>query len=292
MNKIAIVTDSTADIPNHLVQDLNIKVIPLTVHYGGKSYLDRVDISNEDFYRYIATAKTLPTTSQPSPAQYVDVYRACKAEGATKILSIHISSEMSGTSQGAKMAADLVKDEIDVEVIDSRTVTMGLGLQVVTIAQYIRQNPEVEWEALLARIETIKKNTRILFLLDTLDNLQKGGRIGKASYLVGSVLNIKPILIVEDGVIAPYEKVRGRKFEKTVNHLVDTICGVIDPEKPLYCDLGFNNAEYLEIFKNKLLPALDSKRKAPTTNVGDFQIGSVVTTHIGLGAFGIAYYQL
>ncbi len=117
--RIAIVTDSTADIPADLVRELDIKVIPLAVHFGGKAYLDRVDITNQEFYDYIGTAKTLPTTSQPSPAQYMDVYRACREEGAERVLSIHISSEMSGTWQGAKLAADMVKDEIAVEVVDS-----------------------------------------------------------------------------------------------------------------------------------------------------------------------------
>ena len=139
--RIAIVTDSTADIPQELADSLDIKIIPLAVHFNGKAYLDRVDLSNEDFYNYIGKAKTLPTTSQPSPAQYVDVYRACKADGAERVLSIHISSEMSGTCQGARLAADMVKDEIKVEVIDSRTVTIGLGLQVVTMAQFLRDNP-------------------------------------------------------------------------------------------------------------------------------------------------------
>lgn len=134
--RIAIVTDSTADIPADLVRELDIKVIPLAVHFGGKAYLDRVDITNQEFYDYIGTAKTLPTTSQPSPAQYMDVYRACREEGAERVLSIHISSEMSGTWQGAKLAADMVKDEIAVEVVDSRTVTIGLGLDVVTIASW------------------------------------------------------------------------------------------------------------------------------------------------------------
>ena len=143
--RIAIVTDSTADIPADLVRELDIKVIPLAVHFGGKAYLDRVDITNQEFYDYIGTAKTLPTTSQPSPAQYMDVYRACKEEGAERVLSIHISSEMSGTWQGAKLAADMVKDEIAVEVVDSRTVTIGLGLDVVTIARFIRNHPDASW---------------------------------------------------------------------------------------------------------------------------------------------------
>ena len=209
--RIAIVTDSTADIPQNLAESLNIKVIPLSVHFGGRAYLDRIDISNEEFYSYIGTAKTLPTTSQPSPAQYLDVYRACKEEGAERVISMHISSEMSGTYQGAKLAAEMIKDEIPVEVIDSRTVTIGLGLQVVSLAQYLQDHPDASWDDVLECVHAIIKKTRIYFLLDTLDNLQKGGRIGKASYLVGSILNIKPVLVVEDGFISAYEKIRGKK---------------------------------------------------------------------------------
>lgn len=289
---IAIVTDSTADIPQRLVEELNIKVIPLSVHFGGRAYLDRIDISNQEFYNYIGTAKTLPTTSQPSPAQYVDVYRACKEEGAERIVSMHISSEMSGTYQGAKMAADMVKDEIPVEVVDSRTVTIGLGLAVVTLARFIKDHPSASWEDILAQIESLVKNTRIFFLLDTLDNLQKGGRIGKASYLVGSILNIKPILVVEDGFIGAHEKIRGRKIEKAIDHLTDTVMSMIDPKKTLYFALGSNDDDYLRLLEASFLPKLAANPDFETERLDNFALGCVVTTHIGLGGFGIAYYQL
>ena len=288
---IAIVTDSTADIPQHLVDAYDIRVIPLAVHFGGKAYLDRIDISNQEFYGYIGTAATLPTTSQPSPAQYMEVYRACKAEGADKVLSIHISSELSGTYQGARLAADMVKDEVAVEVIDSRTVTIGLGLMVVNISQYINEHPEEDWQSLRARIDDIIKKTKIYFLLDTLDNLQKGGRIGKASYLVGSILNIKPILVVEDGFIGAHEKVRGRKIEKAIEHLTATTLASLEPGKRLYYALGTNNDEYLAIFEKSLLPKLEARTDIEKVRLDDFELGCVVTTHIGLGGFGIAFYQ-
>lgn len=290
--RIAIVTDSTADIPQNLAESLNIKVIPLSVHFGGRAYLDRIDISNEEFYSYIGTAKTLPTTSQPSPAQYLDVYRACKEEGAERVISMHISSEMSGTYQGAKLAAEMIKDEIPVEVIDSRTVTIGLGLQVVSLAQYLQDHPDASWDDVLECVQAIIKKTRIYFLLDTLDNLQKGGRIGKASYLVGSILNIKPVLVVEDGFISAYEKIRGKKIEKAVDHLTDIVVKMIDPTKTLHIVLGYNNEAYLDILKNSLLPKLvahlDDQGIAPDS----YELGSVVTTHIGLGGIGVAFYQL
>lgn len=290
--RIAIVTDSTADIPQNLAESLNIKVIPLSVHFGGRAYLDRIDISNEEFYSYIGTAKTLPTTSQPSPAQYLDVYRACKEEGAERVISMHISSEMSGTYQGAKLAAEMIKDEIPVEVIDSRTVTIGLGLQVVSLAQYLQDHPDASWDDVLECVQAIIKKTRIYFLLDTLDNLQKGGRIDKASYLVGSILNIKPVLVVEDGFISAYEKIRGKRIEKAVDHLTDIVVKMIDPTKTLHIVLGYNNEAYLDILKNSLLPKLmvhlDHQGIAPDS----YELGSVVTTHIGLGGIGVAFYQL
>ena len=290
--RIAIVTDSTADIPADLVRELDIKVIPLAVHFGGKAYLDRVDITNQEFYDYIGTAKTLPTTSQPSPAQYMDVYRACKEEGAERVLSIHISSEMSGTWQGAKLAADMVKDEIAVEVVDSRTVTIGLGLDVVTIARFIRNHPDASWDEVMAHVRAVVEKTRILFLLDTLDNLQKGGRIGKASYLVGSSLNIKPILIVEDGFIGAHEKIRGKKIEKAIDHLTDTVMAMVDPNKKLYFALGYNNEEYLHILEKSFMPKLAAHPELEIEQIDTFELGCVVTTHIGLGGFGIAFYQL
>lgn len=290
--RIAIVTDSTADIPQALVDALNIKVIPLSVHFGGRAYLDRIDISNEEFYNYIGTAKTLPTTSQPSPAQYLDVYRTCKEEGAERIFSMHLSSDMSGTYQGAKLAADMIKDEIHVEVVDSRTVTIGLGLQVITLASYLQEHPEATWEEVMAYVHSMVDQTRIYFLLDSLDNLQKGGRIGKASYLVGSILNIKPVLVVADGFIGAYEKVRGRKIEKAIDRLTDIVVEKIDPDKHLYLVLGYNNEKYLQLLKDSLLPKLAARPEVVEKDPECFELGSVVTTHIGLGGIGVAFYQV
>lgn len=286
---IAIVTDSTADIPQHLVDELGIRVIPLSVHFGGKAYLDRIDITIQAFYDYIATAKTLPTTSQPSPAQYLEAYRSLKENGADRIISIHISSEMSGTCQGARLAAEMCKDEVAVEVIDSRTVTIGLGLIVVTLAQYLKAHPDAIWEEVLERVHEMVDKTRIFFLLDSLDNLQKGGRIGKASYLVGSILNIKPILIVQDGFIGAHEKVRGRKLEKTIERLSEIAVTEFDPERSVYYTLGYNNDAYLHQLEASILPKLSGLNSQRLEN---FELGSVVTTHIGLGGFGIAFYQL
>lgn len=287
MPKIAIVTDSTADLPDNIVEKYNIYVIPLVVSYGGQSYLDRVDNSNEGFYQYIKMASTLPKTSQPTPAQFVDTYKKCKAEGAEKIISIHISEKLSGTCSGARMAAELVKDEIEVVVIDSRTATMGLGLQVASICEFIDGSNGCSFEEILMRIHLIVDKTEIYFLLDSLDNLEKGGRIGKASYLVGSVLSIKPILVLKEGLIQVHEKIRSRKNEKAIDRLSDIIAECIDPNKNLYIVLGYNdNEKFLQHLENNLLKRLTCEEFEA------FQLGSVVTTHIGLGAVGAAFYQL
>lgn len=290
--RIAIVTDSTADIMPRLVDEYNIKVIPLIVNFGGKSYKDRVEISNKEFYEYIADAKTLPTTSQIAPAEFVNVYKACKEEGYDRVLSLHISSEMSGTCQSARVAAELVKDEILVEVVDTRTVTIGQSLIVVSMAKMVKENPDVDWNELLKTLDVMIKNTKILFLLDSLDNLQKGGRIGKASYLVGSVLNIKPILAVEDGFILAHEKVRGKKIEKTLDALTEAVLKLVDADKDICFELGANSEEYLALFESRILPSLNNHQKAQQQRYDNGELGNVVTTHIGLGAVGIAFYQL
>ena len=290
--KIAIVTDSTADLSEEFVEKYDIKVIPLIVNYGGKSYRDRVDLSNRDFYEYIKDVKTLPTTSQATPAEFAEIYKKCKEEGYDKIISIHISKEMSGTCRGAKVAADMVKDEIEVAVVDSRTVTLGLGLVVVNLAEYIQNNPQASWEEVQTWLRDFAKNTKILFLIDSLDNLQKGGRIGKASYLLGSVLNIKPILAVEDGFILAHEKVRGKKIEKVLDSLTEAALSMIDPDKKLYFGLGANSDAYFDLFEERIMPALEAHQHGGMEKMSKCEMGAVVTTHIGLGAVGIAFSQI
>ncbi len=287
LSKIAIVTDSTADLPESVVEKYDIHVVPLIVSYDGRSYLDRVDNSNEEFYKYIETASSLPKTSQPTPAQFLDTYKKCKEDGYEKIISIHLSGELSGTCTGAHMAADLMQDDIEIEVVDSRTATMGLGLQVATLAKFILENQDLPFQDVMTRVHEMVKKTEIYFLLDSLDNLEKGGRIGKASYLVGSVLSIKPILVLKEGVIQVNDKIRSRKPEKAIDHLTDVIVEHIDTEKELFIVLGYNdNTSFLERLEDNL------KERLSHEQFEAFQLGSVVTTHIGLGAVGAAFYQL
>ena len=285
MSNIRIVTDSTADLTPELVNRYGIKVVPLEVLADGKAYKDKIDITNDEYYEILRTAKTLPTTSQPSPAVFADTYQALAAEGAEHIISIQISSELSGTYQSSVLAASLVADTVTVHNFDSRTATMGLGLIVLSAARMVEEGRSLE--EILAQVEYMIQNSDLYFLLDSLDNLHKGGRIGKASHLFGSLLNITPVLNLSGGVISAYEKVRGNKGNKALERLIAILADKIDPNKKLYCTVGYcDNREIAEYMVEKLKTSV---------NCDEFiylQIGSVVATHIGMGAVGLAFYQL
>lgn len=285
MPKIRIVTDSTADLSPQLVEQYQIEVVPLDVFINGKGYKDKVDITNDEFYQVLRSAKELPTTSQPSPAVFAEAYRKLAAEGAEHIISIHISCDLSGTYQSSVLAAGIVQDEVSVYNFDSRSATMGLGLVVLSAARMIEEGKELA--EILSALEQIIKQLDLYFLLDSLDNLHKGGRIGKASHLFGSLLNIKPVLNLHNGVISAYEKVRGNKDNKALERLIEILAEKIDPAKKLYCTMGYcDNREVAEYIVTRLKDRVDCDEFVY------LQIGSVVGTHIGMGAVGMAFYQL
>ena len=285
MSKIRIVTDSTADLSQELVERYQIKVVPLDVLIEGTAYKDKIDLTNEEFYGILRSMKDLPTTSQPSPAVVADVYRELAAEGAEHIISIHISSDLSGTYQSSVLAAGMVEQEVAVHNFDSRSATMGLGLVVLSAARMVEEGHSVE--EILDSVKVIIQKLDLYFLLDSLDNLHKGGRIGKASHLFGSLLNIKPVLNLSNGVISAYEKVRGNKDNKALERLIAILAEKIDPSKKLYCTMGYcDNRDVAEYIVERLQNHVDCDEFVY------LQIGSVVGTHIGMGAVGMAFYQL
>ncbi|MBE6111399.1 MAG: DegV family protein [Peptococcaceae bacterium] len=285
MSNIRIVTDSTADLTPELVERYGIRVVPLEVLAEGKAYKDKIDITNEEYYEILRSATVLPTTSQPSPAVFAQTYRELAAEGAEHIISIQISSELSGTYQSSVLAAGLVADAVTVHNFDSRTATMGLGLIVLSAARMAKEGKSLD--EILAQVDYMIQNSDLYFLLDSLDNLHKGGRIGKASHMVGSLLNIKPVLNLSNGVISAYEKVRGNKGNKALERLIAILAEKIDPHKKLYCTVGYcDNREIADYMVEKLKEHVDCDEFIY------LQIGSVVATHIGMGAVGLAFYQL
>lgn len=211
MKKTVIVTDSTADIPADLVKKYDIRIVPLSLMFGSDSYLDGVEITAAQFYKRLIESTQMPTTSQPSPADFVGVYESILEEfPGCSILSIHLSSGMSGTYQSALLATSLIEEDADIKVWDSKSASYGFGLLVVHAAQLAAEGVPVE--QISSSIEELRSKRRLYFLVDTLEYLQKGGRIGKASAVLGTLLNIKPILSIDDeGIIFPVDKVRGRK---------------------------------------------------------------------------------
>lgn len=209
MAKVQVITDSTADIPKDLVKELGISVVPLKVHLASESYLDGVNISSSEFYSRLKEIDQMPTTSQPSPSDFVEAYREAMENGSTEILSIHLSSAFSGTYQSATLAKSMVEGEINVTVLDSKTASYAIGTIVVAAAQAAQEGKSMDECVAVAR--RVMESKEVYFLVDTLDYLQKGGRIGKASAVVGSLLNIKPILSINnDGEVYAVEKVRGK----------------------------------------------------------------------------------
>ena len=204
---VKIVTDSTSDITSDLAQELGITVVPLTVFFGHESFLDRVEISTDEFYRRLANESIFPTTTQPAPGVFVDAYNKL-AEETDEILTIVISSKLSGTYQSATNAKNLAGNKCRIEVIDSQKVAMGFGLIVIAAAQAAQAGTSLKEVTDLVNKSIPRSHTVIYF--ETLKYLAKGGRVGKAQGLLGSMLSIKPILTVKDGEIAPMTRVRSK----------------------------------------------------------------------------------
>ncbi|WP_145045431.1 DegV family protein [Paenibacillus xylanexedens] len=210
-HKVAIVTDSTADIPEELIRKYGIHVVPLRVLFAEETYADGVELTPEEFYTKLGKAATLPTTSQPSPTEFMNVYQSLLDEDPERaIVSIHLSSGMSGTYQSALLGKSLLEREGDITVLDSKSASYGYGLLVVQAAELALQGKSAA--DIASAVEGMHRTRKLFFLVDTLEYLQKGGRIGKAAAIFGTLLNIKPILSIdEEGIIYAVEKVRGQK---------------------------------------------------------------------------------
>ncbi|MGG1880407.1 DegV family protein [Paenibacillus cisolokensis] len=277
MNKTVIVTDSTADIPADLVKQYNIHIVPLKVMFGEDSYLDGVDISAGEFYKRLVESPQLPTTSQPSPADFVQAYESIfKQYPECSILSIHISSGLSGTYQSAKLATSLLEEKADqITVWDSKSASYGFGLFAAHAAKLAADGKPVE-EIIIA-IEELRSKRRLYFLVDTLEYLQKGGRIGKASAVLGTLLNIKPILSIdEEGIIFSVEKVRGRK--KATARMVELFQQDLTGVTKVHVAVGHTaDRGLVEDFLQQLSAVF------AVEDVVYSDIGPVIGTHVGPG---------
>ena len=228
-HKIALITDSTCDIPESLLSQFDIGVVPLNIIWGEEQFRDGVDLSADSFYQRLENDPVLPTTSQPTPQDLVRVYQAAGEEGAEEILIITISAAMSGTHQSAKIAAEQV--DIPVHVLDSRANSMSLGWQVLAAAR--ARDAGGDLQAMIQAADKARSTMAYIITLDTLEYLHKGGRIGGASHFIGNLLNLKPQISVdhESGTVAGGRRSRTRK--RALADLYDDFFASIDSSRPL-----------------------------------------------------------
>jgi DegV family protein with EDD domain len=272
---VRIVTDSTADLPPELVKELGITVVPIYVRFGEEVYRDGVDISGDEFYRRLENTTVHPSTVQPGPQDFLEVYRKL-SKGADGIVSVHISTKLSGTYNSALMAKDMLDTGCPVEVIDSKEVTMGLGLIVIMAATMAKGGESRD--KIVKEVKKAAPKIHLLCLFDTLKYLLLGGRIGKAKALLGSILNVKPMLSVKDGEVIPAGQARTRAkgidklFEFTQNAKKIQDLSVVYSTTP---DEAQNLAK-------RLSPIFDRKK------IKIARVGPSLGVHMGPGALVVA----
>ena len=205
--EIAIVTDSTSDLTTELMGDLNIDIIPLKIKIGEDYYKDGIELTKRDFWKRVTSESIIPKTSQPSPAEFKEIYERLFKKGYKKIISIHISSKLSGTQQAARVAKGMVARGENITIVDSKAVAMSLGYQVLEAARMAREG--MSEENILSRLEQLQDRIKLYFVVNDISYLEKGGRIGRASSVIGGFLKVKPILKLENGEISVQGKVFG-----------------------------------------------------------------------------------
>lgn len=274
MPKIALVTDSTADLTRDMKKKLNVHVIPLKISFGLKEYLDG-ELTSDQFYKSLESASELPRSSLPSSGDFSRLYQKL-LEQHDEIISIHLSSKLSGTVNAARLAADTFKKKI--HVVDSKNISIGIGLLVEEAARCIREDLPIS--LILRRLQLAGSNIKTFFTLDTLEYLHKGGRIGKVSSLLGSILKIKPIIQVNsDGIYIPVGKARTQS--KALAQIVEQIHQLAEGRKIISMAVAHGAAAGMA---EKLKEALESTLHTRVTYFTT--VGSVIGVHTGPGTVG------
>ncbi len=275
---VRIVTDSTADIPAEVADALGIAVVPLTVFFGEEAFLDGIDLDNAGFYRKLQSSKDLPRTSQPAPASFQAAYTRLVDEGADAILSVHLSSKLSGTYQSACTARDSLPESvrhIPVEVIDSKSISVGMSRAIMQAAEEARRGLGLE-EIKAHALDQLAR-THILAVLDTLEYVKRGGRIGGARAMLGNMLSVKPLIALKDGEVVPVEqpRTRNKAYTRIAQLLAEK--GKIEHVSIAEAseDVGQQLAEVIKTVYKGDLPI--------------YRLGAVLGTHTGPGTAAIAY---
>ena len=278
---IRIITDSASDILPKEAEKLNIKVLPLKTYFGEEEYLDGVTITNAEFFQKLVESDVMPTTSQLAPYEYEDAFREA-IEAGDEVISISLSSKLSGSYQSASIAAEEFGDAI--ALVDSENVSLG-EWTLVQLAVRLRDEGKSKQE-IVNILEEKKKKIRVIALLDTLEYLKKGGRISSAAAFAGTLLSIKPVVTVEDGVVAVLGKARGSRNGN--NMLMDLVrkSGGINFDMP-YC-LAYTGLS--DALLQKYIQDSAALYEGQTDCLPIVSIGSTIGTHVGPGAIGAAFF--
>jgi len=269
----AVVTDSTADLPNEWRDRYEIEVVPLKVLFGSETFRDGVDMTNEEFFRKLEGATKLPTTSAPSPGEFAEVYTRL-AKDYEGCISIHIGAQLSATAEAARVGAQSVEG-FTVNVIDSETVTMPMAFLCKTAAE----SPSLEEAS--ASVKQRVANCRVLALLDTLRYIEMGGRVSRAQAMIGTMLDLKPLLLVADREIKPVDRVRTRS--RAIPRMIEHFRGDLPVEH-----VGVVHAQAAEEAEQI---ASGLRKELPDFEIPVGQIGSVLGTHTGPKALGLVYIK-
>jgi DegV family protein with EDD domain len=287
MSKIAVLTDSCASIPETLLKELKIHMVAYYIHRGQEVLRDLVTIQCEEFLRWLKTAKALPTTASPGPGDYLQAYDSLvKEQGAEEILSIHMTSAGSGAYQAAKIAQSMAQEQmpdVRIEVIDTRNVSMCTGWMVIEAARAALAG--VSLEPILERIKKMLPLTRMIQTADTLKYLYMGGRIGLAKSMLGTLLNIKPLIGMTDGVIVPLGQARSRS--RAYQMMADMIVAAVGPLgkiKIAYTHAGARE----EVEKIKTL--VEKQLICVETIISE--LSPALAVHTGPGTAGLCYYPV
>lgn len=273
---IRIVTDSACDLPDSVATEHGIGIVPLSIRFGDKEFIDRVELSTAEFWARCAQQSTLPETAAPAPGQFEAMYRQMHSEGATGIVVVSLSGALSATYQSAELASRSVVEVIPVRVVDSRSVTLGIGSIALAASRLAAEGASLD--EVEAFVVDRARRTKVFGALDTLDNLKKGGRIGNAKALLASALAIKPIIEVVDGAVEQGGKQRTRG--KALKFLVEKVReyeGRISDLAVLHADCS-DVDEFVEML-----------RPFHSGEIVVGEIGPVIGTHAGRGTMGVAF---
>ena len=274
---VKIVTDSLSDITSDVAQGLGITVVPLTVLFGHETFLDRVTITTDEFYRRLINGTVWPTTTQPTPKAFADVYDKLAAE-TDEVLVITVSSKLSGTYQSATGGKSMTTKRCRVEVIDSQTVAMGLGLIVLAAAKKAQAGAKLN--ELVDFVHKSLSRSHLIIYFDTLKYLAKGGRIGRAQGLLGALLTVKPILTVKEGEIAPLTRVRS--LAAGMDYIYNAVAG-LSPIEALAVE-HTTNPDDAEKMAERLSSII------PKDHIHRSTVSPVIGVYAGPGAFAVTVF--